>query len=85
MVWMSEPWRAEEAFFVGVEDGDERNFGQVEAFAQEVDADEDVEFALAQIAQELDAFERLDLGVHVAAADADFGVVARRGLRPCAW
>ena len=68
--------RAEEAFLVGVEDGDERDFGQVEAFAQEVDADEDVVLAFAQVAEELDALQGFDLGVHVAAADADFGVVA---------
>ena len=76
MVWMREPWRAEEAFLVGVEDGDEGDFGEVEAFAEEVDADEDVVLALAQVAEELDALEGFDLGVHVAAADADLGVVA---------
>jgi hypothetical protein len=36
---------AEEAFLVGVEDGDEGDFGQVEAFAEKIDADEDVELA----------------------------------------
>src|SRR3984957_6266606 len=67
---------AEEAFFVGVEDGDEGDFGEVEAFAEKVDADEDVVLAFAQIAEELDALEGFDLGVHVAAAYAYFGVVA---------
>lgn len=38
---------AQEAFFVGVEDGDEGDFGDVEAFAQEVDADEYVKQAEA--------------------------------------
>ena len=45
--------RAQESFLIGVEDGDKRDFGQIEAFAQEVDADQDVVFAFAQIAQEL--------------------------------
>ena len=67
---------AEEAFLVGVEDGDERDFGQVEAFAQQVDADEHVELTLAQAGQQLDALQGFDFGVHVAAADADLGVVA---------
>src|SRR6185437_4500343 len=40
---------AEKAFLVGVENGDERNFGKVEAFAKKIDADEDIEFAAAQI------------------------------------
>jgi len=30
---------AEETFFVGVEDGNEGDFGEVEAFAEEVDTD----------------------------------------------
>ena len=38
---------AEEAFFVGVEDGYEGDFGEVEPFAEEVDADEDVVLAFA--------------------------------------
>ena len=67
---------AEKAFLVGVEDGDERDFGQVEAFAQKVDADEHVVFAFAQAGEQLDALEGFDLRVHVAAADADLGVVA---------
>jgi hypothetical protein len=42
--------RAQKAFLVGVENGDQRAFGNVEAFAQQVDADEDVEGAEAEIA-----------------------------------
>ena len=36
---------AQEAFLVGIEDGDQRAFGNVEALAQEVDADQHVEGA----------------------------------------
>jgi hypothetical protein len=67
---------AKEAFLVGVEDGYERELGEVEAFAEEIDADEDVVLAAAEVAEEADAFEDFDLGVHVAGADADFAVVA---------
>ena len=63
---------AEEAFFVGVEDGDEGDFGEVEAFAEEVDADEDVEFAEAQVADDFHAFDGVDVGVEVADADVVF-------------
>ena len=59
---------AQEAFLVGVEDRDERHLGQVEALAQQVDADEAVEHARAQVAQDLDALERGDVGVQVAHA-----------------
>ena len=66
---------AEIAFFVGVENGDQGNFGKVEAFAEEIDADEDVEFAAAKIAKDADALEGIDFRVQVAAADADFGEI----------
>ncbi len=42
---------AQEAFLVGVEDRDQRDFGQVEPFAEQVDADEGVEPPFAQVAQ----------------------------------
>ena len=61
---------AQEAFLVGVEDGDEAAFGNVEAFAQQVDADQHVEGAEAEVADDLDALQRVDVGVHVAHAHA---------------
>ena len=61
---------AQEAFLVGVEDGDQRAFRDVEALAQQVDADQHVEGAEAEVADDLDALQRLDVGVHVADADA---------------
>ncbi len=63
---------AEVAFFIGVEDADEGDFGQIEAFAEEVDADEDVEAALAEVSEDFDAFDGVDFGVEV--ADAEFEV-----------
>jgi hypothetical protein len=42
-----------------------RSFRQVEPLAQ-VDADQDVEDPAAQVAQDLDAFRRLDIGMQVA-------------------
>ena len=70
MVWISEVSRAQEAFLVGVEDRDQRALGDVEALAQQVDADQHVEGAEPQVADDLDALQRLDVGVHVAHADA---------------
>ena len=72
--------RAQEAFLVGVEDGHQRDLGQVQAFAQEVDPDQRVEDALAQVAQDLDPVERLDLGVEIADAQPLFVVVAGQVL-----
>ena len=63
--------RAQEALLVGVEDRDQRHLGQVEALAQQVDADQHVEHAHAQLAQQLDPAQRVDLGVQVAHPDAE--------------
>ena len=61
IVWISAGLAAQEALLVGVEDGDQRHLGQVEALAQQVDADQHVELAQAQVAHDLDALERVDL------------------------
>ena len=66
IVWISDGAAAQIAFFIGIEDADQRDFGQIEPFAQQIDADQHVELALAQIAQDRDPFERLDLAVQVA-------------------
>lgn len=63
---------AQEPLLVGVQDRDEGDLGQVEALAQQVDADEDVELAGAQLAEQLDAAQRVDLAVQVADLDAEF-------------
>jgi hypothetical protein len=67
---------AEEALFVGVQYCYQRDFGEVEAFAEEIDADEDVLLAFAEVAEEFDAFGGFDFGVQVSVADAYFGLVA---------
>jgi hypothetical protein len=66
---------AQEALLVGVEDRHQGDLGQVEALAQQVDADQHVELAAAQIAQDLDALEGVDVAVQVADAHAELGVV----------
>ena len=84
-VWISEPRRAQEALLVGVEDRDQRHLGQVEPFAQQVDADQHVELAAPQVAQDLDALERLDVGVQVAHLARRAPGSTASGPRPSAW
>ena len=67
--------RAEVALLVGVEDRDQRHLGEVEPLAQEVDADEGVELAEPQVPDDLDALERVDVGVEVADAEPHLEVV----------
>ena len=62
---------AQEALLVGIEDGDKRDLRQIEALAQQVDADEHVVLAEAQVADDLDPLERVDLRVQVAGAEAE--------------
>src|SRR3954471_17242210 len=71
---------AEEALLVGVEDGDQRHLREVEPLAQEVHADQHVVLAEAQVADDLDAFERVDLRVQVAHAEAHLEQVVREVL-----
>ena len=48
---------------------DERHLGQVETLAQQVDADEHVEDAEAQVADDLDALHGVDIAVQVSDFD----------------
>ena len=58
--------RAQEALLVGVQDRDQGAFRDVQALAQQVDPDEHVEDAEAQVAHDLDALQGVDVGVQVA-------------------
>ncbi len=68
----SGPGRSRSAgtLLVGVEDRHQGAFRNVEAFPEEVDADEHVEGAEPQVADDLDPLQRVDVGVHVAHAHA---------------
>ena len=67
--------RAEIALLVGVQDGHERDFGQVESFAEQIDPDQAVELAEAQVADQGHALQRVDVRVQVAHAQAVLLVV----------
>ena len=54
-------FRTQEAFLVGVEDRDQPAFGNVEPLAQQVDADQHVVDAQPEVADQLDALQRLDV------------------------
>ena len=56
----------QEALLVGVEDGDQRHLGDVQALAQQVDADQHIELAEAQVADDLHALDGIDVRMQVA-------------------
>ena len=62
--------RAQIAFFVGIQNRDQRNFRQVQAFAQQVNADQHVELAFAQGPQNLHPLDGVNLAVQVANVDS---------------
>ncbi|MFM1943705.1 MAG: hypothetical protein RI897_2687 [Verrucomicrobiota bacterium] len=66
---------AEVALLVGIEDGDEGDFGEVEAFAEEVDTDEDIELSLSEGAEDFDTFDGVDFAMQVADVDAEVAEV----------
>ena len=53
-------------FLVGIEDAHQADLRQIQAFSQQIDADENVELAGAQAAQDLHALDGIDVAVHVA-------------------
>ncbi len=71
----------EEPLLVRVQDRDQAHLGQVEALAQQVDADQHVVVSRAQRAKQLDAIEGLDVGVQIPYADAELRVVLGEVLR----
>ena len=71
---------AQKTFLVRVQNRHERNFRQIQAFAQQVDADEHVEFAFAERAQNFDALDGVNLAVEILDVDADAAQVIRQFL-----
>ena len=57
---------AQEALLVRVQDGHQRDLGQIEPLAQQVDTDQRIEPALAKLPQNLHALERVHVAVQVA-------------------
>ena len=56
---------AQEALLVGIEDGNERHFRQVEALAEQIDAHQHVVGAVAKVLQYLDTVQRGHLAMDV--------------------
>ena len=63
----------QKTLLVGIENRHQRHFGNIQTFAQQVDADQHVEFAETQIADDLDALDRIDVGMQIAHLDAVVG------------
>ena len=67
--------RAQVALLVRVEDANQADFGQVEALAKKVDADQHVTLSGAQSAKNLDPLDRIDVTMKIANLQADVAQV----------
>ena len=56
---------AQVALLVRIEDADKRYLGQVQAFAEQVDTNDDVMHSKAKVAKDIDPLQRVDLRVQV--------------------
>ena len=63
---------AQETLFVGVQNGHQPAFGNVQTLAQQVDPDQHVKGAQPQIPQDFNAFDGVDVAVHITHANALF-------------
>ena len=54
-----------ETFLVCIEDGNERDFGQVESFTQQIDTDKYIVNALAQVTHNLHTFQSVYVAVDI--------------------
>ena len=67
--------RAQKAFLVSVQYRHQRHLGDVQPFAQQVDTDQHVEFAQAQVADDFNPLDGVDIRVQIAHLDAVFGQI----------
>ena len=72
---------SQKAFFVRIENGDQRNFWKIETLSKQVHPDAGVELAFSQFSQNFDTFDRVEFRVKPFAADAFFEHVSRQVFR----
>ena len=80
MVCIEARFAAQKAFFVRVQDGDKGYLGQIQPFAQQVDAHDHVNGALAQITHQLHTLEGIHLVMHIFYLNAMVGEIIRQVL-----
>ena len=61
-------FRAQKTLLIGIQNGDQRTFGNIQPFAQQIDTDKNVKRAEPQIADDFNALQRVNIGMHIAHA-----------------
>ena len=73
-------FRAEEPFFIRVQNRDERNLRNIQAFPQKVDADQYIKNVQPHIPDNLRTLERINIRMQIFDADTRFGEIVRQIL-----
>src|SRR5882672_2476605 len=73
--------RAEEPFLVRVQDRDQRDFREIQPFAEQVDPHQHIHFLVPQRAEDLHPLDRVDVRVDVADVHARLEEILRQVLR----
>ena len=81
MVWISESPDRRKPSLSASRIATSETSGKIQAFAQKIDSDENVEFSPPQPAQNFDAVQGFDFRMQVAALHSDFGVVLGKIFR----
>ena len=66
---------AQESFLVRIENADERNLRKIETFAEQIDADQNIEIGRAQSAQNFDALDGVDVAMQIAHFQSDIAQI----------
>ncbi len=69
---------AQESLFVGIEDADQRDFRKIESFAEEIDADKNIEVGRAQATQDFHALDRVDIAVQITHLQSHIAQIIRQ-------
>ena len=66
---------AQKSFLVRIENANQRDFGKIETFAEQIDSDQNVEIGGAQAAQNFHALDRVDVAVQIAHLQSDIAQI----------
>ena len=74
-------FRTEKTFLIRVQDRDQRNFRNIQAFPQKVDAHQNVKYVQPHIPDNLRPFQGVDIRMEIFYADSGFPDIIRQILR----
>ncbi len=77
--------RAQEAFLIGIQDGDQRDLRHIQPLTQQVDAHQHIKTAKSKVTDDFRALDCLDVRMQVPHPHIVVHAGNRSGPPPCAW